>query len=67
MTEKTGGFRNTEGRFDYGLKIHKMLLQEGKICNNYLHYYIFYLGMLHLCLDAWNVKHPLNGQLENLT
>lgn len=28
MTEKTGGFRNTEGRFDYGLKIHKMLLQE---------------------------------------
>lgn len=64
MTEKKGGLRNIEGRFDYGLKIHKMLLQEVKIHNNYLCYYIFYLDILHLCLGSWNVKHPLSGQHE---
>lgn len=64
MTEKKGGLRNIEGRFDYGLKIHKMLLQEVNIHNNYLYYYIFYLGILHLCLSSWNVKHPLSGQQE---
>lgn len=55
MTEKTGGFRNTEGRFGYGLKIHKILLQEGKICNNYLHYYIFlsgYVTSMPRCLEC---------------
>lgn len=55
MTEKTGGFRNTEGRFGYGLKIHKILLQEGKICKNYLHYYIFlsgYVTPMPRCLEC---------------
>lgn len=66
MREKTGGLGTGEGRFDYYLKTHNMLLQ-GKICNNYLHHYIFFLGMLHLCLSAWNLKPTFNVQLENLT
>lgn len=43
MREKTGGLGTGEGRFDYYLKTHNMLLQ-GKICNNYLRYYIFFSG-----------------------
>lgn len=55
--------RTRKGRCDYDLKTHNSLLQE-KMPNNHLHYYIFFLAMLHLCLSTWNLKHTLNAQLE---
>lgn len=33
----------------------------------YIITFFFFLGMLHLCLRAWNLKNTFNVQLKNLT
>jgi len=42
-------------------------MQEVMTVNNYLNYYFFFpLDILLLCLWAWTMKHPVNGQQEYL-